>query len=172
MARLSGDYSDLGGAPVVRFERTFPHPLAAVWDSITDPERLERWFPTTVEFTALEPGAPIVFRFGEDRYPPMEGEVRAVVPGRLLSFSWGEDVLTFELEGRDHGAACRLAFTVELDSAGKAARDAAGWEQCLDALAEVAGGLEPRRPLDVEGWRAYYDGYRERGLPATAEIPL
>ena len=170
----SGRYETVDGQPVVRFERTFPDPVQAVWEAVSDPAQLAAWFPTTVEFERLEPGAPIDFRFANDAYPAMTGAFLEVDPLRRLSFTWGDDRLTFELSERDGGAGCRLAFSVELDSADKAARDSAGWELCLNLLAEVAAGRapEPPAPGDTTGaWREYYDEYQRLGFPATAEIP-
>jgi uncharacterized protein YndB with AHSA1/START domain len=171
MPNATGTYEQIDGRPVVRFERTFPHAVARVWDAITDPARLEHWFPTTVEFAELAPGARITFRFAEDRFPAMAGAFREVSPPRRLSFTWGEDVLTFELEERDGGAACRLSFSVALDSADKAARDAAGWDDCLDMLDIVVAGATPERPWKSESWQARYDEYKQQGFPATAPIP-
>jgi uncharacterized protein YndB with AHSA1/START domain len=167
----SGRYEDSDGQPRIRFERTIPHPVGTVWTAITDPEQLEQWFPTSVEFSGLATGAPIAFRFAEDRYPPMSGEIRELSPPERLVFTWGDDELTFELDSRDGGAACRLAFSVALDAADKAARDGAGWEACLDALALVAAGGLPPRPMPASQWQAYYDEYRRQGLPAGAAIP-
>lgn len=170
----SGRYETIDGQPVVRFERTFPDPVGAVWEAISDPAQLAEWFPTTVEFERLEPGAPIDFRFAQDAYPPMTGTFVEVQPLRRLSFTWGDDRLTFELSARDGGASCRLAFSVALDGADKAARDSAGWEQCLNLLAEVAAGRAPQRsaPGDTgDAWREYYEEYQRLGFPATAEIP-
>ena len=171
MPTATGTYDQVDGSPVVRFERTFPHAPAQVWDAISDPDRLAQWFPTTVEFDELRPGAPITFRFAEDRYPSMSGAFREVSPPHRLSFTWGDDVLTFELAERDGGAACRLAFSVVLDSADKAARDAAGWDDCLDMLAVVVSGATPPRPGESDSWRSRYDAYKRRGFPAAAPIP-
>ena len=167
----TGTYEQVEGRPVVRFERTFPHPVSEVWDAVTDPRRLAQWFPTSVEFAALRAGDPITFRFAEDRYPAMHGAFREVRPPQRLVFTWGDDELTFELAEADGGSACRLTFSVALDAADKAARDAAGWEQCLDMLATVVSGGEPPRPSPRDDWQVYYDEYRRRGLPATAPIP-
>jgi uncharacterized protein YndB with AHSA1/START domain len=171
MPHATGSYEQVDGSPVVRFERTFPHPVGEVWDAITDPARLAQWFPTTVEFEELRVGATIAFRFEEDRFPPMSGAFREVLAPRRLSFTWGDDVLTFELSERDRGAACRLAFSVVLDSADKAARDAAGWDDCLDMLDTVVSGETPARRSQPESWQARYDEYKRRGFPATAAIP-
>lgn len=171
MGTPTGRYEEIDGAPVVRFERTFPHPVARVWEAITDPPQLERWFPTSVRFTTLQAGAPIDFHFPQDAYPPLHGEVRAVQAPRQLAFTWGEDLLTFELEARDDGAACRMSLTVVLDGADKAARDAAGWDSCLDWLAATLAGRPPQRPATQENWNEYYAHYKALGVPATAEIP-
>ncbi len=69
------------------------------------------------------------------------------------------------------GSRVRLAFSVVLDSADKAARDAAGWDDCLDMLDEVVSGEAPQRPSEPARWQAYYAEYKRRGLPATAPIP-
>src|SRR6202012_1435765 len=132
---------------------------------------LATWFPTTVEYGELRAGQPITFRFEGDRYPPLSGAFREVRPPHRLSFTWGDDVLTFELEDRDGGAACRLSFSVVLDSADKAARDAAGWDDCLDTLGTVVAEQTPSRPGMSDSWRARYDEYKRKGFPATAPIP-
>lgn len=171
MPNTTGTYQQVDGRPVVRFERTFPHAVPRVWDAITDPARLAQWFPTTVEFAELSPGGAITFRFAEDRFPAVHGEFTEVDPPRRLVFTWGEDVLTFELDEREGGAACRLAFSVVLDSADKAARDAAGWDDCLDMLGMVAAGATPERPWKPESWQTRYDEYKRQGFPATAPVP-
>ena len=171
MPTATGTYEQIDGSPVVRFERTFPHAAGRVWAAITDPDRLAKWFPTTVEFDELRAGAPIMFRFTDHPIAPMSGSFREVTPPRRLTFTWGNDVLIFELEERDGGAVCRLSFSVVLDSADKAARDSAGWDDCLDMLALVASGKTPPRPWKSESWRARYDAYKRQGFPATAPIP-
>jgi uncharacterized protein YndB with AHSA1/START domain len=167
----TGSYEERDGQPVVHFERTIGHPVAEVWAAVTEPAQLEAWFPTTVELSELVAGAEIAFHFEGDAHPPMTGTVLTVETERRFEFTWGEDRLAFELEPREQGRACRLALTVVLEGAEKAARDAAGWEQCLDLLETVAAGDAPQRPAPSAGWRAYYEEYQRLGLPATAPIP-
>ena len=85
MTTTTGRYEEQDGLAVVRFERVFPDPAAAVWAAVTERDQLERWFPTTVEMSALAPGAAIVFRFPQDAYPAMRGEILTVTPERALS---------------------------------------------------------------------------------------
>lgn len=166
----SGTYHD-DGQPTIRFARTFPHPPVAVWEAISRPARLQTWFPTTVEFGELRAGEPIDFHFTQIDIEPMRGEFREVDAPHRLSFTWGADLLTFELTPTPAGDATRLEFTVALDAAGKAARDGAGWEQCLDVLGDALDGAAARPSRQPGGWQGYYDEYRRRGFPATAEIP-
>jgi len=95
-------------------------------------------------------GASITFVF-----PPevtdltLTGTVLAVDEPKLLSYSWGEDeILRFELSPEAGGT--RLVLTDQLQ-AGWAARNAAGWENCLDMLA----GLSPERGA----WQRHFDTY-------------
>jgi uncharacterized protein YndB with AHSA1/START domain len=171
MPETTGTYQELDGEPTITFRRTFPHPVDEVWAAITDPDRLGKWFPTSVEFAVLRPGSPIEFRFAQDAYPPLEGEFREVQAPQELSFTWGEDVLSFQLAEAHDGDACTLTFTVILDAADKAARDAAGWDACLDGLAGTLAASPPPEAAGGQVWRDYYERYQAAGLPATAEIP-
>ena len=125
--------------PAVRLERDLPDSPEVVWRALTDRERLRDWFPCDVIVDGGEwrVGATISFPF-----PPeviemtLTGEVLAVDAPRALAFTWGEETLRFELTPQDGGT--RLVLIDEL-SPPAAARNAAGWDQCLDKLA----GLDP-----------------------------
>jgi uncharacterized protein YndB with AHSA1/START domain len=143
---------ELGGSrPAVRLERRLPDPPAVAWQAITDPERLRSWFPCEVVVAGgrWEVGASISFPF-----PPevidmtLTGEVLAVDEPCLLEFSWSEETLRFELSAENGGT--RLALVNELRES-NAARNAAGWEGCLDRLA----GLDP----GPDAWRERFEEY-------------
>ena len=124
-----------GPRPAVRLERQLPDPPEVVWRALTEREQLRAWFPCDVIVAGGEwaPGAKLSFPF-----PPeviemtLSGEVLEVDEPRRLVYTWGPETLRFELSALDGGT--RLVLIDELDPAG-AARNAAGWETCLDRLA-------------------------------------
>jgi uncharacterized protein YndB with AHSA1/START domain len=157
--------------PTLRFERMLPHPVDAVWRAITDPAEMEHWFPTAVALE-LRLGGSMDFSFPSHDLPPMTGQVTELDPPRRLSFLWGADHLHFELQPIEDGVATRLRFSVELDTADKAARDGAGWHVCLDRLAGQLAGNQAIAAGDQPAgeWEDHYAEYQRRGFPAAAPI--
>lgn len=150
----------------LRFQRRLPHPPERVWRALTEPRHLAAWFPTSIE-GKRRAGAALRFVFPGDRGPTLEGEMLAYEPYRLLEFRWNDDLLRFELEPDGNGTV--VTFVNTFDEVGRAARDAAGWHLCLDALARQ---LEDEKvPSDFGGrWRSVHVGYVERLGPEAATI--
>jgi uncharacterized protein YndB with AHSA1/START domain len=139
------------GRPAVRLERHLPDPPAVVWKALTEREQLGAWFPSEVIVSGgrWEVGAAITFTFPPDVIDrTFTGEVLEVDEPRVLAFTWGEDTLRFELSPEGEGT--RLVLIDELPP-GAAARNAAGWERCLDRLA----GLEPA----ADAWQPRFEHY-------------
>jgi uncharacterized protein YndB with AHSA1/START domain len=141
---MSADqFLTLEGRPTVRVERRYPHRIDKVWRAVTAPEHLGQWFPTPVEID-LRPG-------GAMRFAAFEGEqgaagtVEAVDVPRRLTFKWGADRLTFELEPDGDGTT--FVLTHEFDDRFGAPSFATGWDICLGALRSVLAG-EPLPPPD------------------------
>jgi uncharacterized protein YndB with AHSA1/START domain len=126
--------------------------------------------------TELVPGAKIRFSFGPDD-PGVDpelntGEILAVDPPRLFAFRWGDSELRFELT-RD-GSGCLLSFSHTLG--GKppmgdrlaAARQAAGWDTCLETLAARLDG----RAVDpaAADWFPLVERYLEKFGLAWGEV--
>jgi uncharacterized protein YndB with AHSA1/START domain len=137
--------------PAVRLERHLPHPPLVVWRALTEREQLRPWFPCDVAVSGgrWEAGAAITFTF-----PPevadmtLTGEVLEVDEPSLLVFTWGEETLRFELSPENGGTRLVLIDKLPADAA---ARNAAGWDVCLDRLAGLKG--EP------DGWKQRFDAY-------------
>ena len=161
-----GELEHQGDTVLLRFTRRLEHPPEKVWRALVEPEHLAAWFPTTIDGDRAA-GARLRFRHRDDIVEPFEGEMLAFEPPSLLELQWGPDVLRFELEAA--GAGTLLRFTDTLEALGKAARDGAGWHECLDRLAcELAGQTPAWAP--AERWQQVHARYLERLGPEAATI--
>jgi uncharacterized protein YndB with AHSA1/START domain/mannose-6-phosphate isomerase-like protein (cupin superfamily) len=143
--------------PALRLERHLPDPPTIVWQALTQRDQLRSWFPSdvVVQDGRWEVGNTITFEFpSEGSALTLSGEVLEVDEPQTLAFTWGEETLRFELA--PDGAGTLLILVNEL-SAAAAARNAAGWEQCLDRLA----GLE----VAPDSWRPRFEAYTSLFTP-------
>jgi uncharacterized protein YndB with AHSA1/START domain len=134
-----------GDRPAIRLERRLEDPPPIVWHAFTHREELREWFPCDViiEGGAWEVGASINFPFPADVIDmTLTGVVLELDEPRYLAFTWGEETLRFRLT--PDGGGTLLELVDELP-ASAAARNAAGWDQCLNRLAgvEVPGRWQP-----------------------------
>jgi uncharacterized protein YndB with AHSA1/START domain len=136
-----------GEKPVLRFERFLPRPIEDVWRAVTDPTEMRAWFPTRIEISRWETGVTLTHHFEGGELPPLPGTVIECSPPHRLVFTWGDDTIGFELSPADGGTT--FVLTEELGS-NHAARNAAGWEVCLERLVE--GSVS-------EDWKPRFDRY-------------
>jgi uncharacterized protein YndB with AHSA1/START domain len=162
-----GELERAGDQATLRFTRRLSHPPAKVWRALTEPDHLAGWFPTTID-GELAAGAKLSFAFPKElAIPPMDGEMLAFDPPSLMEMRWGDETLRFELS--PDGAGTLLRFSAVFDELGKAARDGAGWHDCLDRLTfELAGQSAPWGPS--ERWRVVHPRYVERFGPEASTI--
>ena len=152
----------------VRYVRSLPHPPEKVWRALTEPEHMEAWFPCRI-VGEWEVGAPLRFEFKRAGVDPIVGEVFTYNPPKQLEFTWGDELLQFELE--PDGDGCVLTLVAAIHELGKAARDGAGWHACLDNLAYSLDGKQP--PWDTasdERWAQVHPGYVKRFGPEASTI--
>lgn len=167
----TGTYLEIDGRPALRFVREYGHAAERVFALLTDPDELAHWFPARVAAPAgWAPGAAVTFSFEADG-DGGTGAVLAHHPPRRVAFSWGGDELWFDVETLDGGRS-RLTFTHLLDERDAAARNAAGWDVCLDAFSAAVDG-SPEAPSGgrTPAWEALYQAYVDAGTPSGAPIP-
>lgn len=99
-------------------------------------------------------------------YADFDGEVLAVQPPSLLEFRWGSDFIRLQVAPDPEGSV--LTLIDRIDQRGKAARDAAGWDDCLERLAHHLAGTSPEAP--GERWKAVHPSYVEKFGPEAATI--
>jgi len=143
----------LDGSAQIRFVRRLPHPIDRVWEALTDPAQLRRWWgDTDLELTE---GGRFALRWrntdADGNAATLEGAISKLDPPRFLEISaiWGmtgttdpgtPTTLTWELESAgDHTV---LHFTNTLPSPTQDPSTAAGWHLHLDALATTLAGGE------------------------------
>jgi uncharacterized protein YndB with AHSA1/START domain len=153
----SGSLITDGKRPAVRLERHLPDPPSVVWKSITEREHLQAWFPCdlVIDGGLWVVGATISFPFPADVIEmTLSGKVLAVEEPRLLSYTWGDEILRFELTAENGGT---LLVLIDELAAAHAARNAAGWEDCLDRLT----GNDPGK----DSWQPRFETYRQAFEP-------
>ena len=163
---MEATFTKSGERYVLELERHLPHPPEKVWRVLTERELLRQWFPCDIEGEWVV-GTPLLFTFlrGEgDSLPDEElrGEVLVVDPPKLLEFRWGSSVLRAELIALPDG--CRLQFSETLDDPSWGARNAAGWEMCLENLdLLLEGAAAVKFVADI--WKAKFARYRKKFEP-------
>jgi uncharacterized protein YndB with AHSA1/START domain len=77
---LEGDYATL------TFERHFRHPIQIVWDALTEPEHLARWYMTKARLDPREGGS-IDYMSGPAQYH-VTGKILTWQPPRVFEHEW------------------------------------------------------------------------------------
>lgn len=165
------------GRTALLFERVLSHPPAQVWQALTTYDGLHDWHPTPFQLDAQPPvpGATVKFISTPEGPEMPDGRLLEYKPPRLLTHTWGDDELRWELEAHDDG--CLLRLTHIFDDHFKAARDASGWHLCLGALSHsLDHAREPQHRVEPglpQGWSELNREYEQRfGIdPAQATPP-
>jgi uncharacterized protein YndB with AHSA1/START domain len=159
---VDGTLEQAGERWRLRFSRQLGHSPQKVWRAITEPAHLATWFPGRI-VGEWRVGSKLEFH-GE--FPTFHGEVLAVDDGSVLEFRWGPDTIRLEIVPRVDG--CTLTLTDTFDELGKAARDAAGWHECLDHLRDDLEGTTPS--AWGERWKVVHPAYVDEFGPEASSI--
>jgi uncharacterized protein YndB with AHSA1/START domain len=160
-----GTLAETGDGWQLQYVRRLAKPPATVWRAFVEPDLVAQWFPFSI-VGELVVGSRLQFESKDYESEPFDGEVLEADQPHRLVFTWGPDVLRFALDEIETGT--ELTLTVLLSEHGRAARDGAGWHECLDHLTRV----EATDPNDVaiETWAQIHPAYVERFGPEASTI--
>lgn len=175
-----GTLLTIEGQPALRFERRYPHPVDRVWRAVSEPDEMAQWFPG-VPVGERAAGAELVFDDEAQRAaareageptradgPMFRGRVISYDPPKVFSFSWGGEVLRFELF--PDGDETRLVFTHLFSHRAIAARTGAGWHACFAALDRLLGAADGSADAAADDdWAEQFSHYLDRMGPPLGE---
>ena len=128
---------EFGEIVTVTLERRYPAEVADVWQAITDPERLRRWFlPITGD---LRPGGNFQLEGNAG------GDILTCEPPRHLMVTFGAEtsIVDVLLSGNDEETLLKLTHSVPIELAGSAAGAlyvGPGWDGALLGLGLYLAG--------------------------------
>src|SRR3954451_5380557 len=158
-----GTLAQHGDDWTLTFTRRLPHPPQKVWRAVTEPEHLAVWFPQEI-VGERRAGAPL--KFVDSGGDGFEGGMVVFDPPSVMEILWGTDRIRIELQPDGDGTVLTLVDT--FTELGKAARDAAGWHECLERL---GGELDGRNHAAWgHGWADLHAIYGERFGPDATTI--
>jgi uncharacterized protein YndB with AHSA1/START domain len=155
------------------YERTLRHPIAQVWQAISDPKEAEAWFGGRLEIE-LKVGGQYVSYHG-DGFRVVDRIVRLEPPTLLEHTFWVQvnpsALVTWDLRSVDEGCVLMLTHSLSMDDIRAAAatiakgddptvilsRNAAGWHHLLDKLeAALDGRSLDRSEEEQKNLREHY----------------
>lgn len=154
----AGDVLIDGDKATLHFERLYPHPVEAVWEALTQPEQLAKWFMTKATLDGRQ-GGRLTMVSGPAQFE-WTGEILTWDPPHVLEYEWnlearpeipnGEaSVVRWEL--RPEGEGTRLTLWHRRLSKPTALGFGPGTHAFLDRLgAQLAGEALP-------SWMHRYD---------------
>lgn len=152
---------DADGRWTLVFIRDLRHPPEKVWAALTDPAQLNAWAPYLAGRDLSEPGDVTLTMVDGDTREPLPARVTRAERPSLLEYTWGTDLLRWELTPTGTGTRLVLRHTVtDQDWLPKVA---AGWHLCLDVAERLLDGdpVGPIRGSDAlkHGWDDLRQGY-------------
>jgi uncharacterized protein YndB with AHSA1/START domain len=146
---------------VLVLTRQLGHPPAKVWAALTEPDQIDRWAPFTAGRSLADPGDLTLTMVDGETRVDLAATVTKADPPVLLEYSWGEDVLRWELAPAGDGT--RLTLRHRVGTREDLPRAAAGWHLCLDVAERLLDGdpVPPIRGREAmeHGWQRLHDEY-------------
>jgi uncharacterized protein YndB with AHSA1/START domain len=153
-----------GDAWTLVFVRDLDQAPTIVWEALTDPAQLDEWAPFRANRDLDHTGpATLTIVDGANEVPLGASVLRAERP-QLLEYTWGDDVLCWELAALGGGTRLTLRHTTAKRSG--VPMMAAGWHLCLDVMTlsldgRPIGAIRGGEAFD-HGWQQLHDAYADR----------
>ncbi|RAV00223.1 SRPBCC family protein [Paenibacillus sp. YN15] len=140
---------------IARFERHLKHSVEKVWASLTENDKLKKWF-SELQVEDLRQGGVIKFDMQDGTFEELK--IIELKLHSVLEYTWGEDQVRFELFPEADG--CRLVLIEKINKlTSHTPKDLAGWHVCLD----VIKALLDEQTLDSREneWEKWYKEYAQ-----------
>ncbi|NKB33871.1 MAG: polyketide cyclase [Pseudomonadales bacterium] len=148
-----------GETSTLHFERNLAHPPEAAWKAITNASSLQKWMPFSID-RDIDTEGPALLTMNDGSEPPTYNiNVNKVVPGQLVEYTWGESVLTWEVEATESGSKVTLHHSVPNPEWVTPA--AAGWHMCFDLAELMLNGMEWGELAPIVGGAAMEYGWEK-----------
>jgi uncharacterized protein YndB with AHSA1/START domain len=152
------------------YARDFRHPPAKVWAALTRADQLSAWTPFRTARDLTEEGPLTLSMIDGETTVDLPATVRRVEPLTCLEYTWGPDVLRWELVPTETGTRLTLFHTVQ--DRDWVPKVAAGWHLCLLVADHLMDGqpIAPIRGQDAMnyGWSELNDAYADKlGIPSS-----
>jgi len=149
-----------GGEPwTLIFVRELRQPPDVVREALTEPAELDQWAPFSAASDLNQPGGTTLTMVDGDERLDLPAVVRVVEPPEVLEYTWGADLLRWELEPSGQGT--RLTLRHTLVEPTDPASVATGWHLCVVVLQRLLDG-EPHGVVRGQAARQYsFDALRE-----------
>jgi uncharacterized protein YndB with AHSA1/START domain len=146
------------------FVRVLRHPPEKVWAALTEPAQVAEWSPYTTSRDLGSPGDATLTMIDGDLSEDLSATVTRVERPHLLEYTFGTDLLQWELTPSDVGT--RLTLRHTLKDRDWLPKIAAGWHLCLDVAEHLLDGapIGPIRGSEATnfGWQQLSDSYAEQ----------
>jgi len=158
------------------FVRELRHRPDKVWTALTNPSHLREWAPFDADRNLGTTGTARLTMAGAPAPESLDCSVIRADAPRLLEYTWGDDVLRWELEEIETGTRLTLRHTLDDRSLGP--KVAAGWHICLDVAERALDGQPIGRIVAHDAKRVGWErlnaeyagrfGIEDTGWPADA----
>ncbi|MBU8769126.1 SRPBCC family protein [Cytobacillus oceanisediminis] len=136
------------------FERKLKHPREEIWAMLTDNEQLKKWFPE-LQAEDLKNDGKFKFDMGDGSFEEMK--ILGYEKPAILEYSWGDDIVRFELNELKGGTELILIEKIS-EITDHTPRDLAGWHVCLNVIGRLLDG--EKEGSRKEEWKNLYEEYK------------